>query len=292
VRHLRATDDVVETASFYVLGLLAAGERAAFERHLGEGCRTCQREVVTLGAVAAELGLGVPARAPRPEVRERLLARVAGSVTIVRAGDARGEHDPSGLEVRRLHREAVSGLETSLVRMAPGARYPGHPHASRHALYVLTGDVTVEGQRLGAGDYCAAAGGSLHDEAVTEGGCTFVLVTSEGNESAPGPTVVRAGDGDWRPGVVAGVEVRRLHYDRAHGTFTGFVRMAAGTELPRHRHITAEQLYMLSGDAHIAHETLGPGDYHRAAAGTAHDVTRTERGCEFLLISSAVEMLT
>ena len=48
---------------------------------------------------------------------------------------------------------------------------------------------------------------------------------------------------------------------------------------------------MLSGDAHIAGERLDPGDYHRAAAGTSHDVTFTERGCEFLLISSAIETL-
>jgi hypothetical protein len=47
----------------------------------------------------------------------------------------------------------------------------------------------------------------------------------------------------------------------------------------------------LSGDAHIAGETLGPGDYYRATAGTSHDVTHTERGCEFLLISSAIEVL-
>lgn len=64
-----------------------------------------------------------------------------------------------------------------------------------------------------------------------------------------------------------------------------------GARLPGHNHITSEEFYMLSGDPQIAGETLEHGDYYRAAAGTSHDVTYTERGCEFLLISSAVEAL-
>ncbi|HKF68827.1 MAG TPA: cupin domain-containing protein, partial [Vicinamibacterales bacterium] len=83
----------------------------------------------------------------------------------------------------------------------------------------------------------------------------------------------------------------RLYRDRPRGTVTELVRMAAGTRLPGHRHITSEEFYLLSGDAQIAGERLDPGDYYRAAASTSHDVTFTERGCEFLLISSAVETL-
>jgi anti-sigma factor ChrR (cupin superfamily) len=154
---------------------------------------------------------------------------------------------------------------------------------------------------LGAGDYRAAAAGTVHDETVSDGGCTFVLVTSERDEilsqrpprTAPGAglTFVRAAAGDWRPSVAPGVEMRRLYSDRGRGTITALVRMAAGTRLPGHRHVTAEQLYMLSGDAQITGETLGTGDYYRTMAGTSHGVTHTKRGCEFLLISSAGEML-
>ena len=300
--HLRTTDDILETASLYVLGALPADERAAFERHLAQGCRTCEREVVTLASVTGELGHAAPARTPRPEVRERLLARLASPWTIVRAGEGGWERATLGLEVRLFHRDAAEGRVTSLVRMPPGARYPGHRHASTEELYLLGGDLLVEGERLGAGDYCAAASGTIHGETASDGGCTFVLVTSERDETlsqpaartAPGAglTFVRAAEAGWRQGVAPGVEIRRLYSDGARGTITALVRMAAGTRLPGHRHVTAEQLYMLSGDAQIAGETLGTGDYYRTPAGTSHDVTHSERGCEFLLISSAVEMLT
>ena len=298
--HLRATDEVLETVSLYVLGALPADERAAFERHVADGCRTCAREVAALAPVVGELALAVPARTPQVGVRERLLARLASPWTIVRAGEGGWERDALGLEVRRLHRDP-EGRVTSLVRMPSGIRYPGHRHASTAELYMLAGDLTVEGERLVAGDYCAAAARTMHHETVSEGGCTFVLATSERDEvlSQPlarterdvGLTFVRAAAGEWRPGVVPGVETRRLYRDRARGTVTGLVRMAAGIRLPRHHHLTSEEFYMLSGDAQIAGETLEPGDYYRAAAGTSHDVTYTERGCEFLLISSAVETL-
>ena len=298
--HLQANDDVIETAALYVLGALPTGDREAFERHLAEGCGVCEGQVSELTPVAADLGHAAPPRTPRPEVRDRLLGRLASARTIARADEGVWERDPLGLEVRRLHRDD-DGRVTSLVRMLPGVRYPGHRHASAEELYLLQGDLTVEGERLGIGDYCAAAALTVHGETATAGGCTFVLIASERDEvlshpvapsvSRAGLTFVRASEGGWRPGGTPGVETRRLSRDRARGTLTAVVRMAPGARLPRHRHVTTEQLYMLSGDAHIAGEALGPGDYYRATAGTSHDVTHTERGCEFLLISSAVEIL-
>ena len=85
--HPRATDDVLETASLYVLGALPAEERAAFEQHLADGCRTCERVVAALVPVVGELSLVAPTLMPRAAVRERLLARLASPWTVVRAGE-------------------------------------------------------------------------------------------------------------------------------------------------------------------------------------------------------------
>src|SRR5262249_45506177 len=109
VTHPSPTDDVVETVSLYVLDALPADERATFERHLAEGCRTCAGEVARLTPVVGELGHAVPARAPRPEVRERLLARLARPWTIVRADEGGWQHDALGLEIRRLHHDDADG---------------------------------------------------------------------------------------------------------------------------------------------------------------------------------------
>src|SRR5262249_60776363 len=108
------TDAVAETVSLSVLAPWPADERATFERHLAEGCRTCAGEVARLTPVVGELGHAVPARAPRPEVRERLLARLARPWTIVRSDEGGWERDPLGLEVRQLHRDPADDRATSL----------------------------------------------------------------------------------------------------------------------------------------------------------------------------------
>jgi anti-sigma factor ChrR (cupin superfamily) len=105
--------------------------------------------------------------------------------------------------------------------------------------------------------------------------------------------VVRATACQWHPGPGHGVEIRRLRADRPRGTITGVVRIAAaGARLPGHRHLSPEQLYMLSGIAHIGPLALEAGDYYRTGEGTAHPVTQGDCGHAFLLIDAAVEFNT
>jgi quercetin dioxygenase-like cupin family protein len=301
VIHRHATDDVVETAALYVLGALPDEERAAFERHLLEGCGACQREVASLEPVVAALGEVAPTVVPPPAVRARLLARLASPWILVRADEVGWARNGLGLQTRPLYREASEGRATALVRLMPGARLPHPPAAATLELYLVRGDLTVEPERLGAGDYCAVTAAALEREPVSEDGCFVVLATSEQDAAlahpaaAPewraGVAVVRARQGERRGGDGSGVVTRQLSHDPAHGRFTAHVRMGAGARLPAHRHLTAEQLYVLAGDAHVDGQRLGPGDYYRTAAGTSHDVTYTDRGCEFLVIASAIELL-
>jgi quercetin dioxygenase-like cupin family protein len=301
VAHNHATDDVVETAVLYVLGALPDAERVAFERHLVEGCGACQREVASFEPVVTALGEVAPAMAPPPAVRERLLARLASPRILVRADEVGWARTGPGLETRPLYREAAEGRATSLVRLMPGARHPRPRPAAARELYLLQGDLTVGDERLGAGDYCAVSLAAVDRDPVSEAGCLAVLVTSAQDEtldhsaSAParraGVTVVRGRAGDRPDLALPGVVTRQLSHDPAHGRITAHVRMAAGARLPAHRHLTAEQLYMLAGDAQVDGQRLGPGDYYRTAAGTSHEATVTEHGCEFLVIASAIELL-
>jgi quercetin dioxygenase-like cupin family protein len=284
-----------------VLGALADDERAAFERHLLEGCGPCEREVASFEPVVAALGELTPPLGPPPEVRERLLERLSRPWVFVRAADVGWGDDAPGLATRPLYRDAVEGRVTSLVRLVAGARHPRPRHAAIQELFVLQGDLTVGDQRLGVGDYGALVTAAGPDQPITEDGCVFVLATSERAETlahsaaAPtlraGATVVRASEADWHGGAGSEIWTRQLSHDPTGGRITAHVRMAPGAHLPAHRHLTAEQLYMLAGDAHVDGKILRAGDYYRMAPGTAHDVTYTERGCEFLLIASAVELL-
>lgn len=102
---------------------------------------------------------------------------------------------------------------------------------------------------------------------------------------------VRASEGAWRDGPTDGVAMKPIFSDPARQAYTSLVRMRPGTRLPRHRHLTTEQVYMIEGDGHVTGHVLGPGDYYQMPAGSVHEVSYTEGGCTFLLIASRVEIL-
>lgn len=305
MRHEQPTDEVRDWATLYALGVLEPAEVAAFEAHLAEGCRTCVGEVQAFHGVAGELAYAAPAVRPGAEVRERLLAGVRAGVaeavcTVVRTTERLWEAgNLPGLRVRRLDQHAETGRFTALARMEAGLVYPGHRHVDTEELYLLAGDLSVDGHLLGPGDYCAAPAGTIHHVTATRGGCTFLLHASERDQvlestasaaDQKGLVFVHAHESGWEPASIAGVTRRLLLEERARGTRTALIRMEAGARLPRHRLHVPERFYILEGDAHVTGHVLGPGDYYRAAAGTVHEDTYTEAGCVLLLISSPIEV--
>jgi anti-sigma-K factor RskA len=78
----REHEELREQAALYVLGALAAEERAAFEAHLAT-CAECSAEVRSLAGVPAMLAQTVPQVDPSPALREQVL-RSAGAGANVR----------------------------------------------------------------------------------------------------------------------------------------------------------------------------------------------------------------
>jgi anti-sigma factor ChrR (cupin superfamily) len=300
---------MLELAALYALGTLSAGETAVLRAHLETGCLTCQEAVDALEAVVGHLGYAAPPAHPPSAVRHRLLTRIQTEAatnqrawTIVRHGVGGWEAvGVDGIWLKSLYRDPAVQRRTALVRMPANVGYPARRYADTEELYMLAGDLTIEAQVLRAGDFCAVLGGSHHGSVYSAEGCLFLLMASErdeaiADEEAGAPqsdlVCVRASEGSWVEGPTAGVAAKPLFSDPVRQTMTALVRMQAGARLPRHRHVTPEQFYMLEGDGHVAGQVLQPGDYYRIAADTVHDLTFTEGGCVFLLISSRIEILS
>lgn len=66
----------------------------------------------------------------------------------------------------------LGGYTEALIRFAPGATTPGHPHlAAHHHLWVVSGDLTVAGRQLTAGAYVHVPPGVEHEYAAGPEGC-------------------------------------------------------------------------------------------------------------------------
>jgi anti-sigma factor ChrR (cupin superfamily) len=77
MKHERPTEEMQTLAALYALGALDPHEAREFEAHLKEFCPRCEADIHAFEAVASQLALSQPAVAPRPQVREQLLARIS-----------------------------------------------------------------------------------------------------------------------------------------------------------------------------------------------------------------------
>lgn len=72
-----------------------------------------------------------------------------------------------------------NGQSIQLVRFDPGATFPWHRHTGPEFLYVIEGEVTQHGVRLGPGYAGVAATGTEEDDFVSETGATFLTVYTD-----------------------------------------------------------------------------------------------------------------
>jgi anti-sigma factor ChrR (cupin superfamily) len=103
-------------------------------------------------------------------------------------------------------------------------------------------------------------------------------------------TFVRSSDGEWQGLPVPGAFVKVLSIDSAAGIAVVMGKLEPGTRYPGHRHINSECVYVLTGDLHIGAVRLEAGDFHRAAAGSVHDVNYSEAGCTILSVISMEDL--
>jgi anti-sigma factor ChrR (cupin superfamily) len=100
-----------------------------------------------------------------------------------------------------------------------------------------------------------------------------------------GLLISRSSEMDWKP-LAPGIAFKPLFVDAERRYHTSLVRMDAGAKYPGHRHRDTEEVFMISGDFHVAGQVIGPGDYCRAELDTVHGRTYSESGCVFLLCAS------
>jgi len=120
--------------------------------------------------------------APRPEVKQQLLARVSaealppGFSVRLAADDDWMPHPVPGIRMKVLSVNRRSGYATLLLDVAAGTRFPAHDHDGDEECYVLSGSVMTVGRRLGPGDFIHADAGTHHEALWTDEGARVLLV--------------------------------------------------------------------------------------------------------------------
>jgi quercetin dioxygenase-like cupin family protein len=140
-------------------------------------------DVIEFGeTVALALASLASGAAPRPEVRHRLMSRLAepqppAGFSFRFASDAGWlPHPVPGIRMKVLALNRAAGYTTLLLDVAPGTRFPPHHHSGPEECYVLSGTLYTCDRRMTAGDFLHAAANTDHGELWTEEGCRVLLV--------------------------------------------------------------------------------------------------------------------
>ena len=95
---------------------------------------------------------------------------------------------------------------------------------------------------------------------------------------------VRSDEGEWKK-ASEGMFIKQLFVDETRGTVTSLYKLLPGTYIPTHRHLGAEECYIIDGDFHTNEGILGPGDYTCAMKDSVHPKLYSQNGALLLIIS-------
>jgi len=177
--------DYLELVFLHALRVLPSSEIPVLEAHLSE-CADCREEMEALRPIVGAF-ISWPADVLRPadSLWDRLASRIATetgrepvqSVPEPRAESPWEEAAP-GLSFRLLAADTENDRVSMLVRLAPGVAYPPHTHGGLEELYLLSGELWIDDQKLYPVDYNRAEAGTGDQRVWSETGCTCVLLTS------------------------------------------------------------------------------------------------------------------
>ncbi len=190
-----------EMAPLYSLDLLSGPERQWVEQQAAD-CPELADELAEYRLAATAVPYGAPVVPMAANLKERLFDRLelepldaqpssvsAQSASLlpflaVRSQDMEWQpHSVPGVEISIFHRDSMTRQMVGLLRAAPGVQYPRHRHATVEEIYMLRGDLIVENEVYGAGDYIRSQPGSIHAPHTTDG-CMFFFRTSMDDDYA------------------------------------------------------------------------------------------------------------
>lgn len=96
-------------------------------------------------------------------------------ITAIRADQGQWHWLAQGIQIKPLRADLQQGTQTSLWRIAAGARVPKHAHHHEEECLVVAGRILMSGVRYETGDFVLAGDGSDHPEFVAETDTTLLI---------------------------------------------------------------------------------------------------------------------
>jgi hypothetical protein len=206
-----------------------------------------------------------------------------------------------GIDVRMVSEDPLNGSATFMAHFPAGWRVTEKAEDHHVEIFVLEGDMTADGTRVGAAGFVSVAHGRGPAELSSEGGAhAYVFLNAPGNDPGShgdGTRAVKSWKLEWTaaplPGSIHGRMYKPLRLpdpstDQAHGGPDGIlhlVEQVPGFHYPHleYHHCSWEEMFVISGDNFMPERGLwGAGSYISNPAGFKHGMYMTQRGMYLL----------
>jgi anti-sigma factor ChrR (cupin superfamily) len=158
-------------------------------------CPELEAELADFRAAASAIAYSAPSQAIAPDLKDRLFEKIGvepptaeppstpSAHLFIRSEERVWQPHPfvPRVTIARLFVDRARRELTCLLRAEAGVTYPYHRHAAIEEIFMLEGDLEVEGQVYHGGDYLRSSPGSTHAP-YTQGGCMFFVRTSIDDE--------------------------------------------------------------------------------------------------------------
>jgi quercetin dioxygenase-like cupin family protein len=169
-------------AALFAAGAMTVEERDAARRRLAIDSAFA-RKVSEWEHALAPIALSITPLAPPDGLLDKIEERLAARAQMeqmsrtLRVTDGIWLDMGPGLRFKVLHRNLEQRRQTILLEAEPGAMRPAHVHDHDEEIYMISGDLTIDGEELGPGDFHFTPKGSRHPGETTRQGCRCIITT-------------------------------------------------------------------------------------------------------------------
>jgi anti-sigma factor ChrR (cupin superfamily) len=191
-----------------------------------------------------------------------------------------------GVQAKRVWADPATKRLAMFIRFAAGAALPRHAHAGDELVYVLEGSVADDYGAVTAGNVGYRPDGCLHTVSSPRGATAFAVISGgtnpaeAGDRGGPPSQIFDLATTAWtepRPGL----RQKAFWADTEARRSVSFTRFDPGAELPAHRHVGDELVFVIEGTVEDEAGALRPGVVGYRPDGCAHTV-RTPNGATVL----------
>ncbi len=199
------------------------------------------------------------------------------------------------IRTKPLWSDPATKRRAQLIRFDPGAALPMHRHVGDELLYVIEGSIADEHGTTATGNVGYRPNGCVHSVSSRNGATALAIVTggiepATDSAGAPPSQSFNLSEVAWVD-AITGVRQKPIWHDKETKRRAVLVRFDPGAQLPRHKHVGDELIFVIEGSVADESGEVVPGNMNYRPDGCTHTVSTTNGATIFALVTGGIEMM-